>query len=245
MALKDHIHIMPRFGDVLIVIGFIKWSGWEHLRRSIFDRNIRIWSFLFALIGRLISILSELFAYPLRMVFRVRPGKLGAGLFITLISTWNLVLFNNEPTLRGYWNYISGSVKLFYTVLFKNAYEDLDKSEMLASLWQPQSDALTLFFFAFIASVTIQLFGFYVLGWRNANPWSKGVSWIYLGLKNHCKLNSYYFEVLFEPALAVLLGWTVYHSYGDLHFALFIWIGAAALFMQEVMDYLMKMTFEK
>lgn len=245
MALKDHIHIVPRYGDVLITIGFIKWKGWGDLRRSIFDRNIRIWTFIFALIGSFLAIVTEVFAYPLRMIFRVRPGKLGAGIFITLLSAWNIVLFNNEPTLQGYWDYISQSVVLVYTFIFKSDYSHLVWSDIFEKLWQPQSNALKIYFYVFVSSAIIKLFGFYFLEWRNINPWNKGVSWISLKLKDNCKLNQYYFEVLYEPAIAIMLGWFFYHDYGDIYFALFLWISAGALFLQEAMDYLMKMTFEK
>ncbi len=245
MALKDHIHIVPRFGDVLITIGFIKWGGWEHLRRSVFDRNIRIWSFVFAVIGSLLAVITEVFAYPLRIIFRVRPGKLGAGIFITLLAAWNIVLFNNEPTLSGYWTYISQSLKILYTFIFTNSYSDLHWQEIVKALWKPQSPALKIFFYVYATSAVLQLFGFYFLNWRNGNPWSKGVSWLYLILKKHCWLSQYYFEVLYEPALAIMLGWLFNHYYGDTHFAFFLWISAGALFIQEAMDYLMKMTFEK
>ena len=244
MALKDHIHIVPRYADVLITIGFFKWKGWTYLKDWMFNRHIRIWHFFFALIGSMLGFAAEVFAYPLRAVYRYKPGKLGAGYIITLICVWVILLFNSPVTPSSYLNFTAKSIELIYTVVFKSSYDHLNWQEIKTALWRPQSIFLQWFLIVFIVCAAFNLLGRY-FKLKDDNPWSKGTSKLYMWWKGYFKLSQSYYEVLWEPAFTIILGWLVFHFYGDFRFALFLWISSAALFVQEVLDYLMRTTFEK
>lgn len=245
MALHEQIHSVPRFSDHLIIIGLFKWQGWKILKDCIFNRTIRIWQFLFVLLVRNISILTELFAYPLRCLFRHKFGRLGGGGFIlTLASAWVMVLWNNESSLKGYWSYISKSIELLYTVIFKTSYSNLSAEELKAALWQPESKMMSIFICIFIITATLHMLA-RMLGYKNANSWSKGSSYIYdLGHK-YVGVSRAYCEVLWEASITILIGWIIYHDYSDLRMALYLWIAAGALFVQELADYLMRAPFKK
>lgn len=245
MALHEQVHSVPRFSDHLIIIGLFNWSGWKILKDCIFNRTIRLWQFLFVLFVRNISILTELFAYPLRCIFRHKSGRLGGGgIILTLLSAWVMVLWNNESSLKGYWAYISKSFELLYTFIFKSSYSHLELSDVVAALWQPQSEMLSIFIILFIIAAFLQILT-RILGYRNSNPWSKGSSFIYDLAHKYVGVSRSYCEVLWEASITILIAWIIYHEYGDFRMALYLWIAAGALFVQELADYLMQSPFKK
>tara|TARA_R110000868_G_scaffold390055_7_gene659570 strand:+ start:1054 stop:1791 length:738 start_codon:yes stop_codon:yes gene_type:complete len=245
MALHEQVHSVPRFSDHLIIIGLFNWSGWKILKDCIFNRTIRLWQFLFVLLVRNISILTEVFAFPLRCIFRHKAGRLGGGGFIlTLLSLWVMVLWNNESSLHGYWSYISQSATLLFTFFFGTSYDHLQLSDVIVALWQPQSEFLSIFICVFIIAALGHILA-RMFGYRNSNPWSKGSSFVYDLAHKYVGVSRSYCEVLWEASITILIAWIIYHEHGDFRMALYLWIAAGALFVQELADYLMQSPFKK
>ena len=245
MALHERLHIVPRFSDHLIIIGLFSWFGWGILKNCIFNRTIRIWQFLFVLFVRNISILTEVFAFPLRCIFRHKAGRLGGGgLILISLSLWMMVLWNYESSFHGYWRYISQSVTLLTTFIFGSSYDHLEWSDVTAALWQPQSEFLSIFICVFLITALSHSLA-RMFGYRNSNPWSKGSSFVYDLAHKYVGVSRAYCEVLWEASFTILIAWIIYHEYGDFRMALYLWVAAGALFVQELADYLMQSPFKK
>lgn len=245
MALDEQIHSVPRFSDSLIFIGFFRWIGFKTLRESLFFRNVSMWQFWYVLFIRAMAILTEIFAYPLRCIYRHKAGKLGGGGFImTLLSGWMIILFNNESSLKGYWMYFSRSIEVAYRLIFTSEYSQITSDEILSSLWQPQSGALTIFLCCFLIAALTHIIT-RMCGYRNSNSWSKGRSIFYDLSKKYIRVSHSFCQILLEAAVTVSVAFIFHRYLGDFRVALYLWIASFALFAQELADYSAKIPYQK
>lgn len=244
MSLKEYVHVTKRYGDSLIILGIWQSKIWTYLGQAIFNRNVRFWHFFFALIKAGAELTLEIFSFHWRAIARKKAGAFGTGIIITLLSFWNMLIWNTESCLSCYSTFISEAFVLLYTIVFTSSFSHLDIDEILNSL-RPQSKFLTYYIYVYVASSIINLISYYA-GFRDKkNKWSKGTSIIFTLLKGYFKVSRQYCHVFFEPAFLILAAYFVHHQYGDFRFALFIYISAGTLFFQEIADYMVRKIAEK
>ena len=218
---KFNFRIVPKYGDLPLFLSLFE-GRW--LRRLIQGDKTAGWT----LLADYTYLQMGIFSHAITAVFRYRHGAQTMGFLMILFTlSWVAVLNYNaiEPALRPFaWG------AAFFMPFYKSPPELYD---LIFS--QIHSKALLIYGGIYLSAALVHTSMIYA-GHGNQEATKRGDSWLYNALLKRTGLVSeQVVQIIIEPLLAFLTGW-LFWVMGDRTFSTFLWIGAASLFIQEVLD---------
>lgn len=218
---KGH-RVAPKYSDSEILMNLFSGGEWA----KVFGQGG-----LFILIGRIARFLSYALAFSLGTVFRCRYGVRTVGFILLLLGTLALMVsFNSTRIWIGFKPFFGFVLPVLPFVM---------EPESLWSLMIKEVHSIALLYFS-MGVAALGLFNVLAIkiGFGNDKDATKrGDSYLYrLFFKRRARVSETLIQGLIEPLIASSVGLLFAYEFGDLVFAIYLWLSSACLSVQEVFD---------
>mgnify|MGYP000168008816 CR=1 FL=1 len=216
------IRRVRKYSDLAIIEGATHTTFW----RMLFLKEApKAW---FELALQYKQFLAAQFAFVQNAIFHFRFGAWTYGFIILLFANSTIMTFNStevpiilKPIVAPF---------AILTVFF------VDLAEFKALIFDKvHSVFLMALMHVFNAFAIIHILSVY-MGFGNKSLTKRGESWLFNLFSLFCKPGQYFVCGILEPAIMIASGVWVHQGLGDIYGAVFLWICAAAVIMQEIED---------
>ena len=225
------LRVVPKFGDVAMINQLIHTKIW----RQLYTGDIKAW---FSVALWLFNIKVEMFASSVRHLLRLFHGRHTTGILTSLWTISMMLAFNSTSEV--------GIIVTFvpFFIPFVPVFMAGKTMHRLAFI-DIHSQAFLVFIAVYSLFSLIHIILIYSEKGEISDHSKRGRSIIHILLNRFLPINEYLVQCIIEPVLIAVTGYLVITILQDHTFGVFLCLGAASLFLQEMLDGTFQYVYKK